>query len=175
VSINDIVVTVFRFLRAQLRLVYHLASENPLIHGSRIKLEQVLVNNITNATDAMRQSDTKVLTVTTRVMDSAVDIAIQDTGVGIPAEILPNIFDPFFTTKAMGDGTGLGLSIAYGIVKEHHGDITVHSHTGRGTGFRIMLPIATSNSADPNPPLSPQSCQTMENDRPGYGHSVSPS
>ena len=145
VPINEVVCATFRFLREQLRLAgveahYSLAAENPLVYGSRVQLEQVLVNMISNAADAMKQTDTKTLTVTTRPTRGLVEITIQDTGVGIPKEILPNIFDPFFTTKAVGSGTGLGLSIVYGIVKEHHGDITVHSRLGSGTEFHIVLP-----------------------------------
>jgi signal transduction histidine kinase len=146
VPINEVVVATFRFLREHLRLAgvegrYHLAAENPLVHGSRIQLEQILVNMMSNAADAMKQTDARLLTVTTRATLDVVEIAIQDTGVGIPAQVLPNIFDPFFTTKEVGEGTGLGLSIVYGIVKEHHGDITVQSRFGSGTEFKIVLPI----------------------------------
>jgi signal transduction histidine kinase len=66
---------------------------------------------------------------------------VQDTGCGMPPELQARIFDPFFTTKPVGQGTGLGLSISYGIVKEHYGTITVDSQAGRGTTFRIQLPI----------------------------------
>jgi C4-dicarboxylate-specific signal transduction histidine kinase len=145
VPINEVVVVTSRFMREQLRLAgvegrYRLAAEHPLVYGSRIQLEQILVNMISNAADAMKQTDTRILTVTTRATPGLVEITIQDTGVGIPAEVLPNIFDPFFTTKEVGAGTGLGLSIVYGIVKEHHGNITVQSRLGWGTEFQIVLP-----------------------------------
>jgi signal transduction histidine kinase len=69
-----------------------------------------------------------------------VEVVFGDTGSGIPSELLPRIFDPFFTTKPSGHGTGLGLSISYGILKEHHGEIEVHSRVGEGTTFIIRLP-----------------------------------
>ena len=84
-----------------------------------------------------------------------VEITVSDDGPGIAADVIPRIFDPFFTTKAVGEGTGLGLSLSYGIVKKHHGHIDVDSEPGRGTTFRVTLPIKhpatpddTSRSAD---------------------------
>lgn len=85
-----------------------------------------------------------------RVLDEAertrgVIIRVRDTGAGISAEHLPRVFDPFFTTKEVGEGTGLGLSIAFGIVKEHRGEITANSIPGEGTEFTIHLPLSTSS------------------------------
>jgi signal transduction histidine kinase len=71
-----------------------------------------------------------------------VRLAVQDTGSGIPAEILPKIFDPFFTTKS--DGTGLGLSISHGIAQDHHGTLEVQSEVGRGSTFTLTLPLDPS-------------------------------
>jgi signal transduction histidine kinase len=68
-------------------------------------------------------------------------VEVSDTGVGIPPENLSKIFDPFFTTKPVGVGTGLGLSLAYGIIEKHHGRIDVVSEPGKGTTFRIWLPV----------------------------------
>ena len=70
---------------------------------------------------------------------------IRDTGHGITPKHLNHIYDPFFTTKAMGEGTGMGLSIVYGVVKNHQGEIQVHSDVGKGTTFTIQLPLAASN------------------------------
>jgi signal transduction histidine kinase len=89
----------------------------------------------------MKDLRTKVIYVATDVENDSVCIRIKDTGTGIPADILSRIFDPFFTTKEVGLGTGLGLSISYGILKEHHGDITVQSVVGHGTEFVIHLPL----------------------------------
>jgi signal transduction histidine kinase len=70
-----------------------------------------------------------------------VEIAISDTGQGIPEKILNRIFDPFFTTKPVGKGTGLGLNVSYNIIKKHEGTITVHSELGKGTTFLIRIPV----------------------------------
>jgi two-component system C4-dicarboxylate transport sensor histidine kinase DctB len=97
-----------------------------MVSGCRIQLEQVLVNLIGNAADAMQDSDTKVLTVGTSITADSIYVRVQDSGMGIPPDVLPNVFDPFFTTKAVGAGTGLGLSIAYGIVKALNSESSFH-------------------------------------------------
>ena len=68
-------------------------------------------------------------------------LEVADNGCGIAPETVQKIFDPFFTTKPVGEGTGLGLSLSYGIIKKHHGDISVRSEPGKGTTFRVVLPI----------------------------------
>jgi C4-dicarboxylate-specific signal transduction histidine kinase len=113
----------------------------PLVHGSQIQLEQVCVNLVTNAIDAMKLTPVKKLTVTCGVVGNHVEIVFHDTGTGIAPGVLPRVFDPFFTTKEVGSGTGVGLSIAYGIVKEHHGDISVESEDGQGSRFVMCLPV----------------------------------
>jgi two-component system NtrC family sensor kinase len=80
-----------------------------------------------------------------------IEIAIQDTGCGIAEQDLGRIFDPFFTSKEVGKGTGLGLSVSHGIVKAHGGAIHVHSEVGRGTLFRIHLPISDGAAAVDRP------------------------
>jgi len=104
-------------------------------------MEQVFMNIILNALDAMHGSGT--LTVRTRHQDKWVEIDLEDTGVGMPESMLDKIFDPFFTTKdsTEGMGMGLGLAISYGIVKNHNGDILVNSKVGRGTTFTVRLPL----------------------------------
>jgi signal transduction histidine kinase len=85
---------------------------------------------------------------------------VEDTGSGISADILPRIFDPFYTTKPVGKGTGLGLSLSYGIVQKHHGNINVETELGKGTKFRVCLPIRHPvplqifNSDEANPSAS---------------------
>jgi signal transduction histidine kinase len=113
--------------------------------GSRRELEQVLLNLIINAAQAIEGQGT-VRVATTRCGDE-VEISVGDTGCGIPAEVMDRIFDPFFTTKPVGEGTGLGLSISYEIVRRHGGRLLVDSVVGRGTEVRVRLPAAGSREA----------------------------
>jgi len=125
------------------------------IKGNTGKLQQVLLNLIMNARDAMPKGGT--LTLRTKRLDGAAQLSVADTGAGIPSEILPRVFDPFFTTKteaiqtAEGSrlGTGLGLSVSYGIVREHGGEIQVESKPGVGTRFVLTFPLAVSNRSGP--------------------------
>ena len=111
------------------------------------QLNQVIMNLVVNAAQAMG-SQRGVITIRTGTEGDHVWITVSDTGSGIPKEILPRIFDPFFTTKPIGSGTGLGLSISYGIIQKHNGSIEVESEIGRGTTFRITLPIRHNASSD---------------------------
>ena len=103
------------------------------------KLQQVFINIILNAIDAM--PDGGELKIELDQMDNQAVVKIKDTGAGIKKQDLPHIFDPFFTTKGIGKGTGLGLSISYAIVKEHEGHITVESESGKGSLFSILIPL----------------------------------
>ncbi len=103
------------------------------------QLNQVFLNLLVNAAHAIEERG--VITVATGKKDSEVWIAISDTGKGIAAENLKRIFDPFFTTKPIGTGTGLGLSLSYGIIQKHTGRMEVESEVGKGTTFRLWLPI----------------------------------
>ncbi|NIM93693.1 MAG: HAMP domain-containing protein [Anaerolineales bacterium] len=102
------------------------------------QIEQVIVNLIQNAIQAM--PDGGILTISLTRTGQAIAIEVKDTGVGIPEEYLNRIFDPFFTTKPEGEGTGLGLSVSYGIVSSHRGRIDVSSIEGVGTTFTVLLP-----------------------------------
>lgn len=122
------------------RLVKDLEPSLPPVTAERSQLQQVLMNIIINAAQAMGERGT--LTVSTSESDDAfIEIRISDTGRGIAADEIDRIFDPFYTTKESGEGTGLGLSIAYGIVTKHGGTITVDSAVGVGTTFTISLPL----------------------------------
>ena len=147
VHLHPIIESALEFIGERLRLgridvECRLSPDNPMVQGCPVQLEQVFVNLLANAFDAMKESRTKLIRIGTAVEKGSVGIQIADTGTGIPADILSRIFDPFFTTKEVGLGTGLGLSISYGILKEHHGDITVHSAVGQGTEFLIRLPLS---------------------------------
>jgi two-component system NtrC family sensor kinase len=113
----------------------------PLILCDANQLQQAFLAITMNAVEAMPGGGTLTLQTSQRQGEEAVEVNIIDTGVGIPAEILPRIFEPFFTTKSGGKGVGLGLSVAYGIVKRHDGRISVDSEVSRGTTFTIVLPI----------------------------------
>ncbi|HEY7676341.1 MAG TPA: ATP-binding protein [Candidatus Methylomirabilis sp.] len=107
------------------------------------QLEQVFLNVLMNAVEAMPEGGTLTISAGVRRREGSpfVEVRVADTGVGIPAEHLPRIFDPFFTTKEVGRGTGLGLSVSYGIVRSHGGFIEVESAVGKGTAVAVALPV----------------------------------
>ncbi len=120
------------------------------------QIQQVLLNVLNNAQDAvLASSNQRRIHIRTEAAGGRVVIKIEDSGAGIAKEDLKKIFDPFFTTKPLGKGTGLGLSISYGIVREHGGDIEVHSQVGRGTQVSIALPAYSPLSTEPQkgPPV----------------------
>jgi two-component system NtrC family sensor kinase len=132
-----------------IRIVQHLAPELPKVFMDPSQIQQVFMNMIINAAEAMHGSGQ--LTITTRHVpaESAVEVEFTDTGHGIKEEDLDRIFNPFFTTKEVGHGTGLGLAISYGIVKEHKGTITVESQEGQGATFTIRLPVSSEPETIP--------------------------
>ncbi len=142
----------YKLRNMNIRLELGLAPVPPLyVQGER--LQQVFINIILNALDAMPGGGTLAIRLDREDGDAVV--RISDTGTGIRPEHLSRIFDPFFTTKGVGKGTGLGLSISYAIIKEHDGRIEVQSEVGRGSTFAIILPI---NRDDPRgaPPAAPR-------------------
>ena len=120
------------------------------IQGSPSQINQVFLNIITNAVQAMpERAERGVITLRTAMEDErTVRVEIQDNGSGIPKDVVSKIFDPFFTTKPIGQGTGMGLSISYKIVQEHGGRIAVDSEVGVGTLFTILLPVRAPERAD---------------------------
>jgi two-component system NtrC family sensor kinase len=132
-----------------------LKADLPLIDASEIELQQVFLNLINNALDAMEKTG-GTLTITTRTENEekfhGVVVDIKDTGPGIPKVNLSKIFDPFFTTKPVGKGTGLGLSICFGIVNKMGGEITVDSILGEGTTFHIRFPLSRPTRMDAEAP-----------------------
>jgi signal transduction histidine kinase len=119
----------------------------PAVEGSRRELEQVLLNLVINAAQAIAPGAEGVVRVSTSQRADGVEIGVADNGCGIAPEVIERIFDPFFTTKAVGEGTGLGLSISHEIVRRHGGRLRVHSTVGRGTEVGVLLPLAP----DPGP------------------------
>ncbi len=117
-----------------------LAPSLPAVTGNFGKLQQVFMNLILNARDAMPRGGD--LTIATESENSLILVEVSDNGAGISGEHLGKIFDPFFTTKSAGRGTGLGLAVSYGIIREHSGRVRVESAPGRGTSFRLEFPVA---------------------------------
>jgi signal transduction histidine kinase len=115
--------------------------EVPIIHAYPQQLNQVFMNIMVNAAQAIEKMGE--IKITTTTVDGKVEIRISDTGCGIAEEDINKIFDPFFTTKEVGKGTGLGMNIAYNIVSKHKGDIRVESTIGKGTTFIIQLPVGS--------------------------------
>jgi signal transduction histidine kinase len=113
----------------------------PEVAGDDQKLQQVILNLIVNAEYAMRRTATRHLVIRTAHEGDTVVTEVSDTGTGMSDETLQRVFEPFFTTKPAGEGTGLGLSVSYGIIEAHGGTITVDSAPGRGTTFRVVLPV----------------------------------
>ncbi len=141
-------------LEDSLKLVGHQASlqsievvkqfekELPLVRVDPDQIKQVLVNVILNAVQAMSTGGT--LTLKTKATENSVEIAVQDTGMGVPKESLKKVFDPFFTTKPVGQGTGLGLSLSYTIVQRHGGTIALSSRVNEGTTVTIWFPVGAA-------------------------------
>jgi len=118
--------------------VLDLADGLPRVLGDQVEFEQVLINLLNNAVEAMGDGDS--LRLVSRLRANCVIVAVADSGKGIRAQDLDSIFDPFFTTKKLGEGTGLGLSISYGIVQNMGGHIEVDSRPGEGATFTVVLP-----------------------------------
>ena len=146
-----------RTIREDVAVNLSLPPSIPLIQGDIGQLEQVIMNLAVNAQDAMPNGGE--LNIATAVVESGggasvngeipaksryVMLSVSDTGAGMSKETLHNVFEPFFTTKPKEKGTGLGLSTVYGIVRQHNGHITLSSDLGKGTEFRIYLPVKGS-------------------------------
>jgi two-component system NtrC family sensor kinase len=126
---------------SNVQLVANLAPDLPVIMASPSELQQVFLNLVNNALDAMGPHG-GTIEVTSRLAGDRVVIDVADNGTGMPKAILARIFEPFFTTKPVGKGTGLGLAICYGIIKKMGGEISVNSAVGIGTTIHIHMPVA---------------------------------
>lgn len=143
-QVNDIVEEVVVFLENsmltnRIKIDSRLQVDLPEVVSDQMQLQQVFLNILNNAIDAVGK-DGKI-SVMSHAVAGDVRVIIEDDGPGINEDVLPHIFEPFFTTKESDKGTGLGLSITYGLIKKLGGDITVRSHVGRGTAFTVTIPV----------------------------------
>ncbi|MBE0584398.1 MAG: response regulator, partial [Desulfofustis sp.] len=163
VDISSIVKEALKLLRAVIPAGIEIDTQVPSGLG-RVKtdptrIHQVMMNLCANATQAMESGSGLIRVVLEKIArsdfpsdlveidtDHCFCLSVTDTGVGIPAEVLPRIFDPYFTTKQKGEGTGLGLAVVHGIISRSGGTIRVFSEPGRGSSFRLYFPAAPSSS-----------------------------
>jgi C4-dicarboxylate-specific signal transduction histidine kinase len=153
VDVDEVIERSLSLMQEQLRLrgievELDLCLDELIVLGNAIQLEQVFINLLTNARDALEEAPEKTIRIATASDGKEIRIAFADTGCGIAADIEQRIFDPFFTTKEVGTGTGLGLSITYSIVKEHGGEITVNGEPGGGARFVIALPVSNEEPVE---------------------------
>src|SRR5881409_2484365 len=151
ISLREVIARALSLMGEQLRLreitvTVDLGPQEPVVEGNAIQLEQVFINLLTNARDALADAPRKLIHIESAVSEGMVDLLVRDSGHGIPPGLERRIFDPFFTTKEVGKGTGLGLSITYGIINEHGGTISVVSPPGEGATFLIHLPLAPAET-----------------------------
>ncbi|MBN1846969.1 MAG: PAS domain S-box protein [Deltaproteobacteria bacterium] len=143
---NALMMTGQQLLNHSIAIVKQLSDDLPEISGDSNQLEQVFLNLIANARDALEGSrGEKVLTISTDLIDEGGDpyvaVSLHDTGIGIPKENLDKVMEPFFSTKPVGKGTGLGLSLCFGIIESHGGRIEIHSKPDEGTEIKVLLPV----------------------------------
>ena len=148
VQLREVIESAMSILQYQLRtnnveVQTQFAADSPKVMGDPHQLQQVFINILNNARQAIEAYRPRGLVrITTEVHNSTVRVTFQDDGPGIETDNISRIFNPFFTTKEIGQGTGLGLSLSYGIIKEHGGNISVQSKPGEGATFIIELPVA---------------------------------
>jgi signal transduction histidine kinase len=153
VSVHEVINNALSLITIQYRnhninLSLELSANECYTYGNKYKLEQVILNLLSNAKYAVDEKESsgsimyyqKRITIRTNIDNEKIYASIEDNGIGIAKEVIDNIFDPFFTTKKSESGTGLGLSIIYGIVKEMHGQINVESEQGKFTRITVVLP-----------------------------------
>jgi PAS domain S-box-containing protein len=161
--VSDFEKMLSRLLREDITLKIYLYPQLQPVKADKSQIEQVLMNLVINARDAMPTGGTLIIETNLAVLDETyaaqhadarpgqyVLLVVSDTGHGMDAETQQHVFEPFFTTKARGQGTGLGLATVFGIVKQHQGNIWVYSEPGQGTTFKIYLPVAAEPEA-PSP------------------------
>jgi signal transduction histidine kinase len=130
----------YQLRKNRVEVAFDLALVEPVVFADHFQMEQLFLNLVLNAVQAMPNGGK--LTLRTRIRGGNAVVEVIDTGTGIPEEIRERIFDPFFSTREVGKGTGLGLAVSYNIVAAHGGDIEVESQEGEGASFRVTLPLS---------------------------------
>jgi two-component system NtrC family sensor kinase len=148
INLNDTLREVIGFLEKEvlfrnITLELHLREDLPNVTSDKGQLEQVVLNIMNNAVDAIEKGG-RIEIITDVKDENTLTISIIDNGPGIPENVVKHIFEPFFTTKEKGKGTGLGLSISYGIIQKLGGTISVQSEVNKGTNFTIEIPLKTT-------------------------------
>ncbi|MEJ2637116.1 MAG: ATP-binding protein, partial [Calditrichia bacterium] len=180
INLNQVIHDSFELLEhsiaKKVRIAFDLDAELLPFRGDETQMQQVIMNLVINAVDAMSGAGSIQLRTENVQLSNYYEVgsldpgayirfSIKDTGEGIPLEILPKIFDPFFTTKEIGKGTGLGLSVVYGIIKSLNGHIEVDSKPNEGTRFDLYIPvneeIPQEAKRGPQPKVSPQNLQIL--------------
>lgn len=168
VQLNDVLHSAFEIFSQQLKVrgiavQWDLAADLPPIQGEPQRLEQVFINLLINARDAIEErwrreghaDEPDTITLQTVLDNNEVICRIRDSGIGIPVDLREKIFEPFFTTKEVGKGTGLGLSISYGIVKECRGSIHIETDGGAGACFVLTFPAGGNDPGSPTEGVAP--------------------
>jgi len=140
----------FQLKKNEVKMELHLADDLPDLFADSVQVQQILVNLLKNAYEAVQTLDDKKIEIKTALEQDFMVFSVRDNGVGISELDLTRVFDPFFTTQKASKGTGLGLSVAYGIVKEHNGDIVLNSKQKVGTEVIVKLPIRCGPVAAPH-------------------------
>ncbi|MGA9798759.1 MAG: ATP-binding protein, partial [Terriglobales bacterium] len=169
--IEDINKMLPRLIGEDIELVFVPGENLGKVKADPVQIEQILLNLVANARDAMPKGGRLVIETASLRLDEAyvqehsivppgeyVLLSVADSGIGIAPEHVPHIFEPFYTTKEEGKGTGLGLATVYGIVKQNRGFVWVYTEAGLGTTFKIYLPGAPQAKVAPQPPLALESC-----------------
>jgi CheY-like chemotaxis protein len=149
VDLHDVVVRTSLLIMYELQLhgidlESDLSPEPTVVLGDRYELQQVLLNLVTNAVQAvsgLEPGKSRRITLATRRVNGEAMLCVRDTGPGVPTHLVPYLFTPFFTTKGPGEGTGLGLSLSYGLVKAHGGVLEYEAPADGGAEFRVTLPL----------------------------------
>jgi PAS domain S-box-containing protein len=154
-----------RVVPEDVEVVTHVETEESVVRADPIAVEQMLMNLVTNARDAMPGGGSLSIAVGRGALDEEhrrthgwgkpgeyVILSVSDTGLGMDRETVQRIFEPFFTTKPVGQGTGLGMAMVYGLVKQHEGYVSVYSERGRGTTVRIYFPAVAEEASELSPP-----------------------